>query len=56
MLEALAAVEHALAGLSNAILAELEDGDVFGGNLQWADAAVDRAMTDMGKIRQWLEG
>lgn len=54
MIEALAAVENALAGLSNAILEAIE-ADGRHPNILWADAAVDRALRDMAAIRRWLE-
>lgn len=58
MLTELGVVEDALAKLSNAIgdaWAEMDWKDPSG-NMQWADAAVDRALGDMMRIRRWLEG
>ena len=47
------AVEEALAHLSNALF-ELDD--LKNPNVQWADAAVDRAAVDMAKLRSWCIG
>lgn len=56
MTEELTAAETALVDLSNAIFDAIneETGDLS--NLQWADAAVDRALRDLETIRRWLEG
>ena len=55
LLTALTQAEAALGDLSNALFDALgEPGDKT--NIQWADAAVDRALRDLAQMRQWLEG
>ena len=56
LVQALAQAEAALGDLSNALYDALGDetGDIS--NIQWADAAVDRALRDLAQMRQWLEG
>ena len=52
--QALDDAELALAKLSNVIFDLLAEETEYKGNLQWADAAVDRTMTTMQDIRRGL--
>lgn len=57
LLSAISAAEDALAQLSNALgdVAQEQPRGAYQGNIDWADAAVDRALRDLATMREWIE-
>ena len=56
LVQALTQAEAALGDMSNELYDAMAEETDDTSNLDWADAAVDRALRDLAQMRQWLEG